>query len=199
VFVVGKITWVPPPNGIAWYIGAAVVAIAVYLGTRSRRQAVWMAGAVATIVAVDTLNAAGGVAFSTSGVAAIAGTLLTRDLLSTVAWICGLVALIDLRQNPRQSVLPAGLTAWILTITSGVTDIGVFTRSVIPSKLDPDITRLYTALTIGIGVGLSAMAVMALWADRSQLVRSGKPKTSSSRAGPSTRRRNQRASNATRR
>jgi hypothetical protein len=159
IFVLGKITWIPPSTAAPWLALTAIVALAAFLAIRPPLEDRLLAAAVATIVAVDTVNVTGGVAFSTSGTSSIVASLITRDPLTSIAWISGLAALIALRRHDHRAVFLAAATGWILMITSGVSDADVFTRSVIPSKFDPTVVRLYTALTIGIGVGLSAAAV----------------------------------------
>jgi hypothetical protein len=157
VDVVGEVRWVPGPSPLPWLAGAALLAMAVVAVGRTRRWSDALAAALALVVALDLVQAAGA---WTAAQAPPAGKLLSIGA-SAAGWVlAGLAIRQLLRRRVESGLFQLLLAAGLLTVVGGLGDLGYLLRSQLATTLPTWVVR--AAVTAKIGLGLGALTAAAL-------------------------------------
>jgi hypothetical protein len=157
VDVVGEVRWVAGPSPLPWLAGAALLAMAVVAAGRTRRWSDALVAALALVVALDLVQAAGAWA---AAQAPLAGKLLSLGA-SAAGWVVAGLAIRQLRRHRVESGLfQLLLAAGLLTVLGGLGDLGFLFRSQLVSTLPAWLVR--AAVTAKIGLGLGALAAAGL-------------------------------------
>jgi len=146
VDVVGEVRWVPGPSPLPWLAGAALLAMAVVAAGRTRRWSDALVAALALVVALDLVQAAGA---------------WTAAQASAAGWVvAGLAIRQLLRHRVESGLFQLLLAAGLLTVVGGLGDLGFLLRSQLASTLPDWMVR--AAVTARIGLGLGALAAAGL-------------------------------------
>jgi hypothetical protein len=157
VDVVGEVRWLPGPSPLPWLAGAALLAMAVVAVGRTRRWSDALAAALALVVALDLVQAAGA---WTAAQAPLAGKLLSIGA-SAAGWVlAGLAIRQLLRRRVESGLFQLLLAAGLLTVVGGLGDLGYLLRSQLATTLPTWVVR--AAVTAKIGLGLGALTAAAL-------------------------------------
>jgi hypothetical protein len=157
VNVIGEVRWVPGPSPLPWLAGAALLAMAVVAVGRTRRWSDALAAALALVVALDLVQAAGA---WTAAQAPLAGKLLSIGA-SAAGWVlAGLAIRQLLRRRVESGLFQLLLAAGLLTVVGGLGDLGYLLRSQLATTLPTWVVR--AAVTAKIGLGLGALTAAAL-------------------------------------
>ena len=157
VDVIGEVRWVPGPSALPWLAGAVLLAMAVVAVGRTRRWSDALAAALALVVALDLVQAAGA---WTAAQAPLAGKLLSIGA-SAAGWVlAGLAIRQLLRHRVESGLFQLLLAAGLLTVVGGLGDLGYLLRSQLATTLPTWVVR--AAVTAKIGLGLGALTAAAL-------------------------------------
>ena len=157
VEVVGEVRWVPGPSPLPWLAGAALLAMAVVAAGRTRRWSDALVAALALVVALDLVQAAGA---WTAAQAPLASKLPSLAA-SAAGWVvAGLAIRQLLRRRVESGLFQLLLAAGLLTVVGGLGDLGFLLRSQLASTLPDWMVR--AAVTAKIGLGLGALAAAGL-------------------------------------
>jgi hypothetical protein len=155
--VLGEVGRVPGPSPLPWLAGAALLAMAVVAAGRTRRWSDALVAALALVVALDLVQAAGAWAAAQTP---LAGKLLSLGA-SAAGWVVAGLAIRQLRRRRVESGLfQLLLAAGLLTVVGGLGDLGFLFRSELASTLPAWVVR--AAVTAKIGLGLGALAAAGL-------------------------------------
>jgi hypothetical protein len=155
--VLGEVGRVPGPSPLPWLAGAALLAMAVVAAGRTRRWSDALVAALALVVALDLVQAAGAWAAAQTP---LAGKLLSLGA-SAAGWVVAGLAIRQLRRRRVESGLfQLLLAAGLLTVVGGLGDLGFLYRSELASTLPAWVVR--AAVTARIGLGLGALAAAGL-------------------------------------
>ena len=159
VDVVGEVRWVPGPSPLPWLAGAAVLAMAVVAATRGRRWLGALVAAVALLVALDLVQLAGAWIEARPP---LAGKLLSLGA-SAAGWVLAALAVRQLlRRRLESGLFQLLLAAGLLTLVSGLGDLGFLLRSQLPSILPDQLVRAAVAAKLGLGTGALTAAALQL-------------------------------------
>jgi hypothetical protein len=126
VDVVGEVRWVPGPSPLPWLAGAALLAMAVVAAGRARRWSDALVAALALVVALDLVQAAGA---WTAAQAPLASKLPSLAA-SAAGWVvAGLAIRQLLRRRVESGLFQLLLAAGLLTVVGGLGDLGFLLRS----------------------------------------------------------------------
>jgi hypothetical protein len=157
VDVVGEVRWVPGPSPLPWLAGAAVLAMAVVAATRGRRWLGALIAALALVVALDLVQLAG------TWIEArppLTGRLLSLGA-SASGWVLAALAVRQLlRRRLESGLFQLLLAAGLLTLVSGLGDLGFLLRSQLASSLPDAMVR--GAVTAKLGLATGALTATAL-------------------------------------
>jgi hypothetical protein len=155
--VLGEVRRVPGPSPLPWLAGAALLAMAVVAAGRTRRWSDALVAALALVVALDLVQAAGA---WTAAQAPLASKLLSLAA-SAAGWVvAGLAIRQLLRHRVESGLFQLLLAAGLLTVVGGLGDLGFLLRSQLASTLPDWMVR--AAVTARIGLGLGALAAAGL-------------------------------------
>ncbi len=159
VDVVGEVRWVPGPSPLPWLAGAAVLAMAVVAATRGRRWLGALVAALALLVALDLVQLAGAWIEARPP---LAGKLLTLGA-SAAGWVLAALAVRQLlRRRLESGLFQLLLAAGLLTLVSGLGDLGFLLRSQLASILPDQLVRAAVAAKLGLGTGALTAAALQL-------------------------------------
>jgi hypothetical protein len=157
--VVGEVRWVPGPSPLPWLAGAAVLAMAVVAAARGRRWLGALVAALALLVALDLVQLAG------TWIEArppLAGKLLSLGA-SAAGWVLAALAVRQLlRRRLESGLFQLLLAAGLLTLVSGLGDLGFLLRSQLASILPDQLVRAAVAAKLGLGTGALTAAALQL-------------------------------------
>jgi|RhiMetdeSRZDD1v2_1073273.scaffolds.fasta_scaffold134650_3 hypothetical protein len=159
VAVVGEVRWVPGPSPLPWLAGAALLAMAVVAAGRTRRWSDALVAALALVVALDLVQAAGAWAATN---APAAGKLLSLGASATGWVVAGLAVRQLLRHRVESGLFQLLLAAGLLMVVGGLGDLGFLFRSQLASTLPGWMVRAAVAAKIGLGLGALAAAGLRL-------------------------------------
>ena len=165
VLVIGDLTWIPGPSGAPWLLLAGVLAIATAAAAFIRRSTVLLAGIVGLLVIADLVHVAGEAASGAGGFGAGLGAVLSGSFFSVAAWAAGALAVVLLARGSADGPFAAAFAGAVIALFGGVADLGDLTRSQVPFAFGPTAARLFVSLSLGIGAGLVAAAVIRLRLD----------------------------------
>ena len=159
VDVVGEVRWVPGPSPLPWLAGAALLAMAVVAAGRSRRWRERPGGRA---------RPGGGPRPGPAGrrlvgaQAPLAGELLSLGA-SAAGWVLAALAVRQLlRRRVESGLFQLLLAAGLLTVVSGLGDLGFLLRSQLASGLPDWMVRAAVAAKLGLGVGALTAAALQL-------------------------------------
>ena len=157
--VVGEVRWVPGPSPLPWLAGAAVLAMAVVAAGRGRRWLGALVAALALVVALDLVQLAGAWIGARPP---LAGKLLGFGA-SAAGWVLAALAVRQLlRRRLESGLFQLLLAAGLLTVVSGLGDLGFLLRSQLASGLPDAIVRAAVAAKLGLGIGALTAATLQL-------------------------------------
>ena len=157
--VVGEVRWVPGPSPLPWLAWAAVLAMAVVAAGRGRRWLGALVAALALVVALDLVQLAGAWIGARPP---LAGKLLGFGA-SAAGWVLAALAVRQLlRRRLESGLFQLLLAAGLLTVVSGLGDLGFLLRSQLASGLPDAIVRAAVAAKLGLGIGALTAATLQL-------------------------------------
>jgi hypothetical protein len=157
--VIGEVRWVPGPSPLPWLAGAALLAMAVVTAGRGRRWLGVLVAAVALVVALDLVQLAGAWAGARPP---LAGKLLSLGA-SAAGWVLAALAVRQLlRRRLESGLFQLLLAAGLLTVVSGLGDLGFLLRSQLASSLPDTIVRAAVTAKLGLGAGALCAAALQL-------------------------------------
>jgi hypothetical protein len=157
--VVGEVRWVPGPSPLPWLAGAAVLAVAVVAAGRGRRWLGALVAALAMVVALDLVQLAG----AWIGARPPAAGKLLGLGASAAGWVLAALAVRQLlRRRLESGLFQLLLAAGLLTVVSGLGDLGFLLRSQLASGLPDAIVRAAVTAKLGLGIGALTAATLQL-------------------------------------
>jgi hypothetical protein len=157
--VIGEVRWVPGPSPLPWLAGATLLAMAVVATGRGRRWLGALVAAVALVVALDLVQLAGAWAGARPP---LAGMLLSLGA-SAAGWVLAALAVRQLlRRRLESGLFQLLLAAGLLTVVSGLGDLGFLLRSQLASGLPDTIVRAAVTAKLGLGAGAVCAAALQL-------------------------------------
>jgi hypothetical protein len=157
--VVGEVRWVPGPSPLPWLAGAALLAMAVVAAGRGRRWLGALVAALALVVALDLTQLAGAWIGARPP---LAGRLLGLGA-SAAGWVLAALAVRQLlRRRLESGLFQLLLAAGLLTVVSGLGDLGFLLRSQLSSSLPDAIVRAAVTAKLGLGIGALTAAALQL-------------------------------------
>lgn len=157
VIVSGNIVWVPGPSPWPWVAVAVLLIGAVLLASGSSRQAQVLAVVTGLAVVTDTVHTVGAWLGSPAPIL----TQLYSNASSFAGWVIAGIAIQRLLSGRVEAARPYLLLAAIfLALAGAAPDVPSLARSQVPSGLDPTLTRLAIATTLGLGIGLAIAALL---------------------------------------
>jgi hypothetical protein len=157
--VIGEVRWVPGPAPLPWLAGAALLAMAVVAAGRGRRSIGALVAAVALLVALDLVQLAGAWAGAHPP---LPGKLLSLGA-SAAGWVLAALAVRQLlRRRLESGLFQLLLAAGLLTVVSGLGDLGFLLRSQLASGLPDTVVRAAVTAKLGLGLGAGCAAALRL-------------------------------------
>ncbi len=148
----GDVRWVPGPSPWPWIVGAAVLAVATVLGSRTRRASTVLLTVLLVALVAAVVHAAGAWTATTSPLGTRIGAALPT--LGSVA--LGVVAIVQLRRRGLRAAAPLLVFAGLfLGIAIGLADMSALSKSQLPTDLPADLDRLTIAIALGGGFGVA--------------------------------------------
>ncbi|RZU52306.1 hypothetical protein EV385_4156 [Krasilnikovia cinnamomea] len=144
----GTVDWVPPPRAWLWWLGAALLAVAVAAAGRWHGRA---AGALAVL--------AGGIALGYATSRALAGSSAMPPALvaAALAVLAGTLAL-----TRRAAAFPLALGGVALALFAGVAETGVWRQAVVDAPGPAWSARAAVLVALGAGLGTAVTGVAGL-------------------------------------
>jgi hypothetical protein len=162
VVVRGDLTWVPGPSPFPWVaVGLVAAAVVAVLAATAGTRTALLAG-VATLLVADLVHGVGTAFDRPGGVGARLGSLLAGSALGIVGWGLAVAALVLLWRRKQDGLLAAGLAATVIASTGGLLELADVTRSQVPFAFPAPVARLTTAATIGLGVAVAGVVIVAV-------------------------------------
>jgi hypothetical protein len=134
-----------------------LLVVAVLLASGSRWQAQVLAAAAGVAVLADAVHTAGAWLSSPAPVP----TQLYSNASSFAGWVVAGIAIHRLLTGRAEAARPYLLLAAIfLALAGAAPDLPSLARSQVPSGLDPTLTRVAIAATLGLGIGMAIAALL---------------------------------------
>ncbi|MFM8998506.1 MAG: hypothetical protein ACKOKE_00180 [Actinomycetota bacterium] len=159
--IVGTLDTRPAPSPLPWIGLAAGLALTLGLLAGTRRWPTALAVGLVVVIVSEAVHTAGAWGISSAGLGGRAFGA-APSLIAILLAVLALIRLLTHRDRPDAAtpfVLLAGL---FIAIAGGVADLGSLTHAVVPSDLDPSVTRLTIAVALGGGIGLAVGAARHL-------------------------------------
>jgi hypothetical protein len=156
----GELVWVPGPSPFPWLLLALLLAVGVVALALRPAWGPALAAAAAALVAVDAFHAIG-VGFANAG---SFGTRLGKTLggsyYSFPAWFVAGLGVYWLTRRRSEGAAAVAVSAAVMGLAGGFADLTNLTRSQVPFAWATSLVRLAVALTIGLGTGVFAGALL---------------------------------------
>lgn len=156
----GDLVWVPGPSPFPWLIVALLLAAGVLALALRPAWATALAAATTVLVAVDAFHAIG-VGLANAG---SVGTRLSKTLAGSYysfpAWFVAGLGVYWLTRRRSEGAAAVAVSAAVMGLAGGFADLTNLTRSQVPFAWATSLVRLAVAVTIGLGVGVFAGAVL---------------------------------------
>jgi len=169
--VTGRILWVPPPSAVPWVILAIALVIATTALVFTRTWATWLTVALVVLVANDVVHTLASAGATHDGTGSVLFRVFVSGFYGTIAWILGALALQPLAARRDLGALLAGITGFFIAVLGGATDASALGRSQLSFLLPASVARFEVALSLGVGAGLVAAALVLFFGPRDRLVR----------------------------
>jgi len=159
--ITGQLVWVPGPSALPWWgVVVALIVVGAVVGLRP-----WwgkgLAVLLGALVLADLIHVIGILGASAGG-PDLAGA--GPDLLySVVGWAVGVAGIVLLWRAKRDGLFAAIFAGVLIAVFGGLSDISVLDRSQVPFAWSAVSARLLVATTLGLGVGVTVGAGLALW------------------------------------
>jgi hypothetical protein len=155
----GVLLWVPPPSPWPYVALAVVIAVGMFVLTRTRIWRGAFAVGLGLLTAIDLAHVVGLWNATTASTASKLG----ESAYSLVGIALALFALVWTWRRDTDSAMPLILIAAIfLFVAGGLADISTLGNSQIPTTLPAVVARLLVTFDLGLGVGLAAGAALRL-------------------------------------
>lgn len=158
--VTGQLLWIPGPSPLPWYLLiAGLVALGAFVGSR-RWWGRGLAALLGVLIVTDLVHVIGILGARAGGpdLASLGSNLL----YSLVAWVVGGVAVSMLLREKRDGLFAAIFAAVLIAVFGGLQDLGVLRHSQVPFAWAEDLARLFVAVSVGLGAGVTVGAVVAV-------------------------------------
>lgn len=159
--ITGQLLWIPGPSPLPWYLlTAALIGLGAFVGLRS-----WwgkgLAVVLGALILTDLFHVIGILGARAGGpdLASVGSNLL----YSVVAWSVGIVGITMLVKGKRDGLFAAIFSGVLLAVFGGLQDLGVLSHSQVPFAWSAVSARFFVTLSIGLGVGVTVGAILALW------------------------------------
>ncbi|TML60205.1 MAG: hypothetical protein E6G17_10330 [Actinobacteria bacterium] len=162
VLVDGRITWMPPGSPLPWLAVALALLVAAVVMARAQRWGRLLAGCVAVLVATDLVRTIGQTTASHDALGVEVARALLGGIFSLAAWLVGAASIGWLQREDDGGLIGAAAAGLVIAIFGGLTDISVLSRSQLPFAFPGVIDRAAVAVSLGIGLGVAAGAVLRL-------------------------------------
>jgi len=162
IVVTGRITWIPGPAAVPWFVAALVLFGVGFAAGAAKRWPVLLSSALAVLVAADMVRfygnatSAGGSLLGGLAEAAFAG------FLEVAAWGAGIWAIGAIQQQRATGPYLAMAVGIVLGFVSGVGDLLNLAYSQVPTSLPAPAARAAVSVCLGLGFGIVAGGFMAL-------------------------------------
>lgn len=157
----GNVVWVPAPEPLPWALLAIAGFVAGMVPGLRRPWSARLGRGLGMLVVVDVFHALG-IAWARAGGAGERLGSLAGSPLSFVVWAIAAVGIAMLARRSTDGLLAAALAGSFIALNGGLAHVSNLFRSQIPYAWGPDLARALVALSIGIGAGVTAGAVIAL-------------------------------------
>jgi hypothetical protein len=165
VAVSGIVTYIKGPSPWPWVGLLVVLAGLTVMAAWSSRWGRWLSVALALLLASDVMHSFGTAAATHESMAAQLVRVLLAGLVTTAAWVVGVVSIPSLQRNHEGGLVAAGGIGLVIAMFSGVTDVGVFSNSQVATVFPAVTARIAVAVAIGLGAGLVAATVVVIARD----------------------------------
>jgi hypothetical protein len=169
IVVTGNLVYVPGPSPAPWIAVIAVSFVAAAVAGLTRRWRMVIAVLAAVIVVVDLAHASG-VALAAADTGGKVTAFFRGSLYSFVAWAAGIWSVVLLRQRRTDGLFAAGFAGLLVAIAGGLVDIGDLTHSQVPFAGSAGLARALVALSLGLGLGVTAACGLALWRNQDAMM-----------------------------
>ncbi len=157
VLASGNIVWIPGPSPWPWVAVTVLLVGAVLLAGGSRWQAQALAAVAGIAVLADAVHTAGAWLGSPAPIL----TQLYSNASSFAGWVVAGIAIHRLLTGRVDAARPYLLLAAVfLALAGAAPDLPSLARSQVPSGLDPTLTRIAIAATLGLGIGMAIAALL---------------------------------------
>ncbi len=165
ISVSGLLTYVPGQSPLPWVVLTLALAALATAAAWTKQWGRWLSVALGVLLASDMIHTFGSAAATYESLAAQMARVLLAGLVTTLAWIIGVAAIPSLQRNHEGGLVTAGGVGLVIGAFSGITDLGVFANSQVPSVFPAVAARISVALALGLGVGLVAAAIAVIARD----------------------------------
>ena len=160
--VTGDLTWIPGPSPAPWLLAALALGVATIAVSLPRWGGRALAVVVGLLVVLDIIHVAGKAAGGAGGFAAGVGAVLSGSFFSLAAWAAGGLAVRFLLKSSDDGPFAAGFAGAIIALFGGVADFADLSSSQVPFGYGDFAARLLVAVSLGVGLGLVAAAILRL-------------------------------------
>jgi hypothetical protein len=162
VAVKGDLVWVPGPTTVPWLVLGLMLLGAAVLAGMASAWAPLIAVLLSTLVAVDVVHEVG-IAFANAGPPGVKlARLAVGSLFSIVAWVIAVLGVRALSKRPGDGLLMAAFAAVVIALFGGLGDLTSLFSSQLPFAFSGWMARAAVAVSLGLGFGLAAGAVLAI-------------------------------------
>lgn len=156
----GDLVWVPGPNPFPWLLVALLLAVGVVALALRPAWAPALAAATTVLVAVDAFHAIGVGLANAGSVGTRLGKTLAGSYYSFPAWFVAGLGIYWLTRRRPEGAAAVAVSAAVMGLAGGFADLTNLTRSQVPFFFATSLVRLAVAMTIGLGVGIFAGALV---------------------------------------
>ncbi|MEN3271294.1 MAG: hypothetical protein V7636_55 [Actinomycetota bacterium] len=158
----GRIVWEPPPRVWPVALVATLLFALTLTAALTRRWATLLRVALATVVAVDVVQAVAAALARHDASGAMVRRIVLGGFVDTVAWLVAIVALGELDRRTSSGVIGAGVAGLAISGVSGYRSLATLTHSQVPSVAPAVVARFAVGITLGLGVGLGVATLLVI-------------------------------------
>lgn len=160
--ITGDLTWIPGPSPVPWLLAALALGIATVALSLPRWGSRALAVVVGLLVVVDIVHVGGKAAGGAEGLATGIGAVLSGSFFSLAAWAAGGLAVRLLLRSSDDGPFAAAFAGAVIALFGGVADYPDLVKSQVPFGYGDFSARLLVAISLGVGIGLVAAAIVRL-------------------------------------
>lgn len=158
----GDLVWVPGSSSVPWLALAAVALAATVAAALSSAWAPALAALLALLVVSDVVHAVGVQWAGEYATGTRVARLLGSGFFSVIGWVAGVTGVWMLLRRRPDGLLLAAVAGLLGALFGGIVDLGDLSKSQLPFAFPAVVGRFTVALSLGLGLGLVAGAVLAL-------------------------------------